>query len=216
MKLAWDGDQFDEIGLIFEKGEKDAEIGKMLEEMESTALLEAETACSNGGILAAEVGNVLTPFQFECMPDIDKETAIKMLALKGYGKGLSSDKTAYVITMEFSPLAKYTMASTFFEIINRIEKLDGMYNTMISPEWKLNLIVPVECAKGLFKYQMLITKLYPWITSISESRVNVIAPVFTDPTKTSAESNANSVDNNNSDDNKSGKKPFWKRIFGKR
>jgi len=179
MKLAWNGGQFDEIELILEKGEKEAEIGKMLEEMESTALLEAETACSNGGILAAEVGNVLTPFQFECMSDINKETAIKMLALKGYGKGLSSDKTAYVITMEFSPLAKYTMASTFFEIINRIEKLDGMYNTIISPEWKLNLIVPAECAKGMFKYQMLITKLYPWITSISESRINVIAPVFT-------------------------------------
>lgn len=179
MKLAWNGGQFDEIELILEKGEKEAEIGKMLEEMESTALLEAETACSNGGILAAEVGNVLTPFQFECMSDINKETAIKMLALKGYGKGISSDKTAYVITMEFSPLAKYTMASTFFEVINRIEKLDGMYNTIISPEWKLNLIVPAECAKGMFKYQMLITKLYPWITSISESRINVIAPVFT-------------------------------------
>lgn len=58
-----------------------------------------------------------------------------------------------------------------FSWLDRLEKLDGAYNRVLSPKAVLKLQMPLGCRSGLMKCGMPIMKLPPWL-SISECTIN--------------------------------------------
>ena len=171
-KIEWNSHQLDEISLVYEKAEKDESIKAALLSLEDQALAEAEAACAPGGLFATELGQVLTHEQFENMAPVDKETAVVMLGQRGLAD-ISSDNGTATITATLSGAINKTQACTIFNLLNRLEKLDGAVQ-LVSPKWTLHLIVPLGGKKGLFQWEMLIMQLYPWL-SVSETSSNILA-----------------------------------------
>lgn len=167
-KISWNSNEFDEIELVYEKAESDESIGKMLEQLETNALEEAK---NNVGLLTTDSGKHLSAEQFDTLSGSDKETVIKVLS----GMGLdyfNTDIQSALIQVRFTSKIQKLMACVIFNVINRIEKLDGAIN-MLHPKWTLELQVPVGGKKGLFQWEMLIMRLYPWI-SVREVASNEI------------------------------------------
>ena len=79
------------------------------------------------------------------------------------------------IIIRLSPLITKVQACTVFNILNRIEKLDGAITVLI-PKWTLNLQVPLGGKKGLLQWEMLIMLLYPWL-SVMEGSTDELAEV---------------------------------------
>ena len=75
--------------------------------------------------------------------------------------------------MRFTPKIQKVLGCTIFNVLNRIEKLDGSIN-LLSPKWTLEFQVPLGGEKGLFQWEMLIMQLYPWI-SVRETSTNEVA-----------------------------------------
>lgn len=168
-KIEWSSREFDEIELIYEKAESDNSIGNMLEQLEICAMEEAKKSC---GLLTTDSGKHISSEQFDRLAEIDKETVIKVLS----GMGLASfnaDIQSAIIQVRFSSKIQSVMACTIFNVINRIEKLDGAIN-MLHPKWTLELQVPVGGKKNLFQWEMLIMRLYPWI-AVKEMSLNELA-----------------------------------------
>ncbi len=168
-KIRWNSNEFDEIELVYEKAESDESIGQMLEQLEIDALKEAK---DNVSLLTTDFGNQLSSEQFDTLSEIDKETVIK--ALSGMGLGyFNTDLQAALIQIRFTSKIQKVMACTIFNIVNRIEKLDGAIN-MLHPKWTLELQVPMGGKKGLFQWERFIMSLYPWI-SVREAASNELA-----------------------------------------
>lgn len=169
-KIKWTSGALDEIELIYEKAKNDEAVGGLLEQLETQALREAR---ENSGMLKS--GNqVLSPEQFDLLPDADKEQVIAALG----GAGLTSlnmDLPTGTFTARLSPLLPKVQACTVFNLLNRIEKLDGSIN-LLKPSWKLVLQVPIGGRKNLFQWELLLLKLYPWLT-VSDEVTNEVAPV---------------------------------------
>ncbi|MDO4650691.1 MAG: hypothetical protein Q4B26_18805 [Eubacteriales bacterium] len=167
--IAWRSRELDEIELVYEKAENNQAIGALLEELESRALEEAK---NNVGMLKTGNGDCLKPEQFDGLSATDKETVIKVLGNAGLAS-LNTDMQNAVIIITLSPLITMVQACTIFNILNRIEKLDGSI-TILKPKWTLKLQVPLGGKKGLFQWEMMIMQLYPWI-SVSEESTNEMA-----------------------------------------
>lgn len=167
--LQWASGLLDEMELVYEKAEKEESLKNELYQLEEQALSEAADACAEGGLFSVEVGKVLTRKQFDEMADIDKETAIVMLSQKGLSI-FSIDRNSATIIVKLSPQILKTAASTIFGLLNRLEKLDGAAQ-VTSSNWNMKLLVPQGGKKGLFRWEMLIMQLYPWI-SIQETAAN--------------------------------------------
>ena len=165
-KLEWTSGLLDEIELVYKKAAGNEKIEEGLSMLEKEALSEAETACSEGGLFAMELGQVLTHDQFENMPGIDKETAIVMLSQKGLSEFDIKRGSATIVT-KFSPLIRETLACTIWGLLNRLEKVDGTTQDT-SPKWTLDMRVPLGGRKNLVRWEMLIMQLYPWL-SVQES-----------------------------------------------
>ena len=170
--LSWASGLFDEIELVYEKAENNEKLQEELFQLEKQALLEAEEACSEGGLFAAEVGQTLTSEQFQAMAEIDKETAIVMLSQRGLS-GFDVKRGSATIIAKFSTQIQRMLACTIMGLLNRLEKMDGSAQ-VTSPKWTLVLLVPLEGKKNLFRWEMLIMQLYPWI-SVQETSTNEIA-----------------------------------------
>ncbi len=167
-KISWNSYVLDEIELVYEKAEENEQIGRMMEQLEAQALAEAKSNC---GLIKAD--HPLTPAQFDGLSKNDKETVIKILAGAGLA-AISQDIPTATLRIRLSSKIPQVQACTFFDILNRLEKLDGALN-MLVPKWTLELQVPLGGKKGLFQWEMLIMQLYPWITSVKEVSTNEVA-----------------------------------------
>lgn len=168
-KIGWRSCEFDEIELVYDKAESNERIGKLLEELETLALSEARNNC---GLLTTDAGGCITSEQFESLSDVDKETVIKVLSNMGLAS-LNPDINSGVLYLRFTPKIQKVLGCTIFNVLNRIEKLDGSIN-LLSPKWTLEFQVPLGGKKGLFQWEMLIMQLYPWI-SVRETSTNEVA-----------------------------------------
>ena len=168
-KIGWSSCEFDEIELVYDKAESNERIGKLLEELETLALSEAKNNC---GLLTTDTGGHITPEQFESLCDVDKETVIKVLSNMGIAS-FTPDINAGVLYLRFTSRIQKVLGCTIFNVLNRIEKLDGSIN-ILHPKWTLELQVPSGGKKGLFQWEMLMMQLYPWI-SVRETSTNEVA-----------------------------------------
>ena len=164
-KIDWVTGRFDEIELVYDKAEENDSIGSQLEQLEEKALAEAR-ACSPA--IRTEQGP-LTPEQFDALSESGKENVIWMLSNHGLAK-LGMSREDLTITMEFSPVIQDVLACTMFNVINRLEKLDGTFMDKVTLEFK----VPLGGKKGFFQWEMLIMSLYPWI-SVRETSTSTVA-----------------------------------------
>ncbi len=161
--------ELDDIELVYEKAEKNSGIAALMEQLEVQALTEAK---NNVGMLKTDKGTYLTPDQFDGLSEIDKETVIKVLGNNGLSS-LSTEIQTATIIVKLSPIITKVQACTIFNLLNRIEKLDGAIS-ILKPKWTLELQVPLGGKRGLFQWEMLIMQLYPWI-SVTETATNEIA-----------------------------------------
>ena len=208
-QLSWDNGQFDEIELVYDRGESDESIGKMLEKLETQAIEEAKASCVSGGLINASVNPNLTKEQLSAAYDSNKEGVIQALSQLGLAS-LVPDLPSGSIRVTFTPLIQLVLASTMFDLLNRLEKLDGALN-VLKPNWTLVLEVPLGGRKGLVQWEILILSLYPWL-SIEEvaSNETAIQPVSSgekEPEKPAAQKAP-------SEETKA-KPSFWKRLFVK-
>lgn len=215
-KIRWAGWAFDEIDLIYEKAEGKENAENLLAALEEAALAEAKQNCS---LLTTDVGNTISPEQFDELSDLDKETVIKVLSDQGLAD-LSQDMSAAVIRMRFAPCIQSVMACTVFNILNRLEKLDGALNVLI-PKWTLQLEVPLNGKKGLFQWELLIMQLNPWL-SVKETSYNMIAEPLTrkipngaEPKSPPAPDRPAAEPKKEPDPAPPAKKSFLKRLFKK-
>ena len=158
-KISWESNVFDEIELVYEKAEENEKISDLLEQLEEKALSEARENCS---LLTTAQGEHLTSEQFDTLSENTKEIVIRGLAGIGLA-GISQDMQEATIMIRLSAKIQKVIACTMFDILNRLEKLDGALNVFI-PKWTLELQVPLGGKKGLILWEMLIMLLYPWIT----------------------------------------------------
>lgn len=167
-RLTWSSGALDEIDAVYWKAEENEVIGAMLEQLEQEALREAEAAFDSGLIkrngFSSEIFNELTISE--------KEFVIVRLANGGVIPK-KIDIASVTITMRLTPIIQQIMACTIFDILNRLEKLDGALN-IIHPNWTLLLEEPLGGRNGLTPWIILITACYPWIT-ISETSSNELS-----------------------------------------
>ena len=133
--------------MFTKKTENNEEIGELLEQLESQALLEVRANCK---YLMPVDGSYITEEQFDSLPMEAKESAIKVLA----GAGLSSMNLNQSggepsIVTRLSGNIRHVMACTIFDILNRLENLDGAINAVFS-EMTLELQVPLGGKKSAF------------------------------------------------------------------
>lgn len=167
--IGWQSGEFDEIELVYDKAESKEQVGKLLEQLEVLALSEAKNNC---GLLTTDSGSHITPDQFDGLNGTDKETVIRVLSNMGLG-ALKQDMGSATIYMRLTPKIQRVLGCTVFNILNRMEKLDGTINMLI-PKWTLELQVPLGGKKGLLQWEMLIMQLYPWV-SVRETSTNEVA-----------------------------------------
>ena len=201
--MKWNSDVYDEFELVYEKIENKKEIFDNWVQLETAAIEEAKNNCGEGGLLAAMVGNILSPAQYDDLSDIDKQTSIKILGQQGIA-ALNIDRSNAYIRIEMTNKINLVKACTIFEILNRLEKIDGTQTMGTDKEkWTLELCVPLGGKKGLIQWEILIMQLYPWL-SIREVSSNVISEEMTDGAEIKTENKIN--------DNKK-KKSFFCRLF---
>lgn len=200
-KINWKSHEFDEIELVYDKASSNDSIEKMLEQLETCALSEAKNNC---GLLTTDSGKHISPEQFDELSEIDKETVIKVLSGIGLGS-ISQDIQTATIFIRFTPKIQSVLACTIFNVLNRLEKLDGAIN-ILKPTWTLELQVPLGGKKGLFQWEMLIMQLYPWI-SVRETSTNEAADTFT--------ATMNKTSQEPAEEKNKVKTSFFKKLFGK-
>ena len=155
--ITWSSGLLDEIELVYQRAEEDNVIGELLEKLEQAALQEAEAAF-NGGLIKKDD---FSSGDFAGLPDPEKELVIVILANGGLVPKQVQIASSTIV-MRLTPIIQEVMACTVFDILNRLEKLDGAVN-IISPKWTLQLEVPLGGRKGLVPWTILIAKSYPWI-----------------------------------------------------
>lgn len=201
--MKWNNEIYDEFELVYEKAENKPEIFENWIKLEAAAIEEAKNNCGVGGLLATMVGKILTPEQYDEFRDIDKQTSIKILGQQGLA-GLNMDRSKAYIRIELSSKINKVKACTIFEILNRLEKIDGTQNMGTDKtKWELELCVPLGGKENLFQWEMLIMQLYPWL-SVSEVSTNVVAEEITNCNSSKAEAKT---------DNCVKKKGFLSRLF---
>ena len=167
-QIKWESGCYDEIELIYEKAENDKEIAEFLEELEERSINEAHRYCQ---YLNFE-GKPLTTEQYDALSQRQKEQVICRLGEGGIAD-IDISMEEPLITVTFSATIQLVMGCTMFSLLNRLEKLDGSYNTRF-PKAILQLMVPLSGRKGLFSYVMMILKMYPWL-KVSEASTNTVA-----------------------------------------
>ena len=196
---------YQELELVFQKGETNDTIKQMLSELTKNAYEEAKNFCP----YLKYKGKTLSPDEFEQLQAIEKAEIIRDL---GENLGLKQFNTMESLTgkmqIELSRYLPYVLSCTMFSILNRIENLDGAINAAI-PKVEITILVPLGGKKGLAKCEMLLVLLYPWITihelSSNETAVT-LAPIST------PQQGSSSIKK----EEKQPKKSFWKNLFKKK
>lgn len=169
-RINWENPVFDEIECVYEKAQNDEQIGSMLELLEEKALAEAHDNCD----LLTIGGKAVSPEAFDSFSDYDKEAIIGVMSGAGL-KNFNADISAGTITVQCSHLFARLMACTIFNILNRLEKLDGGLNLLFDKEWTMVIQLPIGGKRGLIQWEMMIMKLYPWISSVKEGSTGEVA-----------------------------------------
>lgn len=166
--IDWVSNCWDEIELVYEKCENKPAFGNDLMNLEQKALEEAQDACS----LVTINGKHLTSDKFIRMSAYDKEKVMYLLGDGGL-KELTLSYREPLITVTFNTIFPWVKACTMFNLLNRLEKLDGSYNIVCFPNQKMEMAlrIPVGGRKDILQYEMMITKFYPWIGRISETSI---------------------------------------------
>lgn len=207
-KIKWYSGCHDEIELVYDKAEENANIAAILIEFETMALQEAEENC---GIL--KMGDKpITHEMFLDMSEQDKETVMYYLSGVGLQEFVPS-MTDGSITVTFTPYIQSVLGCTMFSILNRLEKLDGAFNVMF-PKATLELKVPLGAKKGMVKCVMLIMQLYPWL-SITETSINTVSSTLT-MQQQPVPSQSNSDAKQDTPQVSEKKKGFLSKLFGKK
>ena len=166
-KIAWRSGILDEISLVYDKAEENEAIGKKLESLEEQALLEAETVTA----LFTEFGR--SGKNFANLSPSEKEMIIASFGGQGLSE-LKIDIASATISVTFASIIPLVQACTIFNLLNRLEKLDGGFNVLVSEKTTLLLRLPLGGKEGMFQWEFLIMQLYPWL-SIKEESTNEIA-----------------------------------------
>ena len=171
-KIAWDSGALDEISLVYDKAEENDAIGTNLEKLEEQALAEGGSASA----LLRKSGQSVK--DFASLTPSEKEKVIAALGTLGLSE-LKADIASATIQVTFAPALPLVQACTIFNLLNRLEKLDGSFNILVSDKATLLLRVPLGGAKGLSQWKMLILQLYPWL-SVHEESTDQMAVGLTD------------------------------------
>lgn len=100
-KIRWISHEFDEIECVYEKADESTDIGKMMEQLEETALSEVERNC----------GTHIMPDEIRSLGDVNEETVIKVLAGYGFGS-MNIDISTAAITIEMTVKIQHVLACT--------------------------------------------------------------------------------------------------------
>ena len=133
------------------------------------ALHEGRACCG----MVKIAGDSMTPERYDALSSADREQVLYVLGKSGLA-GISTDFSPPTITVTLSPVIQLVLGCTMFNILNRLEKLDGSINELYS---NITLLIqaPLGGKKGLMKCEMLIMQLYPWlhIQEISTDQIAV-------------------------------------------
>lgn len=168
-RIGWTSGVLDDIGLVYEKAGADPVAAGMLSRLEDQALDEARQRCD----MISAPGEKLTPEAYDGMAPEDRETVIVLLGEKGI-QSKNTDVANRQITVTLSPVIQCVMGCAVFRLLNWLEKLDGALNELVEGKVTLEFVVPLGGRKGLVQWEMLILRLYPWL-SIRETATNVVA-----------------------------------------
>lgn len=168
-KIHWITGCHDEIELVYEKAEQNEKVGQLLSELEQMALTETEESC---GLLSIN-GEPITREMVLNMSRHDKEVVMHSLARVGLA-AFSPSMREPKIVVRFGPHIQSVLGCTMFSLLNRIEKIDGAYNVVRFPKATLELQFPLGGRNGMFKWEILIMQLYPWL-SVSETSYNTLS-----------------------------------------
>jgi hypothetical protein len=192
-----------EIGLVFEKANDNEMIHSMLEELKVNALSEAREHCNY-----LKLGDVpISKEQFDSFNAGEKADVICMLGSVGINE-FRPNSIEGKIDIKFSAHLQNVLSCTMFVILNKLENLDGAIN-VFSPEVKITVQAPLGGKKGLTKCYMLMQLLYPWCKEISETSTNEVSVTIPAP-----QPDTSSV-KTESDNLKTSKDGFWKKLFKK-
>ena len=192
-----------EIGLVFEKAIDNEMIHSMLEELKVNALSEAREHCNY-----LKFGDVpISKEQFDSFSAGEKADVICMLGSVGINEFLPNSIEGK-IDIKFSAHLQNVLSCTMFVILNKLENLDGAIN-VFPPEVKIMVQAPLGGKKGLTKCYMLMKLLYPWCKEISETSTNEVSVSTPTPQLDT------SAVRTKSDDMKTNKGGFWKKLFKK-
>lgn len=162
-KINWENNVFDEIECIYEKAQQNKQIGMMIELLEESALAEARGNCD----ILKIGGKDVTVEEFDRFSDWDKEAVIAVMARAGLSS-FNADLGSSTIVVCLSHIITKVMACTVFEVLNRLEKIDGGTNLLNNKSWTMEFQVPIGGKKGLIQWEKLIMQLHPWISSVKE------------------------------------------------
>ena len=172
--MEWNNDVFDEFELVYAKVKNNKEILEIWTRLEKAIIQEAVLNYIPGRLLATATGLFLTPNKFHELNDIDKQTSFKTLGEKGIAF-LDMSRSEAHIQIVLSDEINRVKACTVLCILNFLEKIDGTQKIGTDKKkWELELQVPLGGSNGLLQWEMLIMRLYPWV-SVREVSTNVIA-----------------------------------------
>ena len=157
----WESCYFDEIGLVYEKAEASNQkeiVAPILRQVEEEALKEARDAFDK---LPENEKTKLTAETFDDLTQGEKELIVYQLSQMGLSD-ITTNFDEKKLTMKLSPSIQSATASTLFLVLDKIEKLDGSLNILLG-DMKLEIQAPIGGQKGLQKYLILISFLYPWL-----------------------------------------------------
>lgn len=157
---------FDEMSLVYEKAEGNPILNNWLDQLEEKALEEARKI-----FIAASGGQPQTGFD-DLLPGLKSRTIVRTAqqGLSVFNVDIQNKK----IIVELSPGIQGALGCTFFDILNRIEKLDGSLNELIG-DFEMEVQAPLGGKKGLTEMYMMIQMLYPWIKGVHETSTNQMA-----------------------------------------
>lgn len=134
-------------------------VDDLIEELEEKILAELN---SNISLLDRELGEI-TPEMISGMSNSEKIPLIDSLAKIGFSEiYLDTDKA--VIGFKLSPKFPLVTGCTIFKIILMVGNLEGSLNKGTSEKATLLLSVPLGGEKELFRWELLIMKLAPWLS----------------------------------------------------
>ena len=169
-QIQWRSGALDDILLVYERAEADPLAVKLFASLETDALREARQHC---GLIRLDDDHAMTREEYDALPEARREAVIARLGESGISD-LSLDVQGAKISVTLAPIVPNITACTIFNLLNRLEKLDGSLDQVAQGKVTLALQVPLGGKKGLMMAEMLIVKLYPWL-NVRETASNTLA-----------------------------------------